>query len=108
MNLRELPINWPERKDSLNNQLEDLAKIADQLGFYKAADFLEGNFESDQKEKILRDPVVDKNGKLEEFTVKINNKFFRCSCGCNVFHKPDKEYPDLYECNCCRITYQGS
>lgn len=32
------------------------------------------------------------------FTLKVAGKPFRCSCGCNVFHKPEKENPEKYEC----------
>lgn len=33
-----------------------------------------------------------------------NETFFRCDCGCNVFHHP-AERPDRYECNACGAWY---
>lgn len=50
---------------------------------------------------------VMKDGKLENFTVSINGKNFKCSCGCNVFHKPDDTKLELYQCNACGTQYQG-
>jgi len=45
--------------------------------------------------------VKTKEGKLENFTLKIQGKPFRCDCFCNVFHKPDKQNLYLYKCNRC-------
>ena len=45
------------------------------------------------------------NGELENFVMKVAGKPFRCDCGCNVFHKPDRARPDIYECNACGTWY---
>ena len=50
MKTHELPTDWPQRQDSLKDQLADLAKIANRLGFYDAADFLEGEYGNSKKE----------------------------------------------------------
>lgn len=39
MNLASLPV-WPQRQDSVSDQLADLVTIANRLGFYDAADAL--------------------------------------------------------------------
>lgn len=52
-------------------------------------------------------PVRSEDGKVENFMPKVNGKFFRCSCGCNVFHKPDETRPYLFECNSCETWYSG-
>lgn len=52
-------------------------------------------------------PVM-KEGKLEQFMPKIGGVSFRCSCTCNVFHKPDDTKPNLYECNACGQWYEGA
>jgi hypothetical protein len=50
-------------------------------------------------------PVM-KDGKLENFMLKIGGKSYRCKCGCNVFHKPDDRRPDIYRCNSCDDTFE--
>ena len=55
----------------------------------------------------MTEPVRLPSGKIENFIVKTEGKSFRCTCGCNVFHKPDKERPNRYECNACGILYEG-
>lgn len=35
------------------------------------------------------------------YTLRIDGNSFRCECGCNVFHKPDKNDANLYMCNGC-------
>lgn len=52
-------------------------------------------------------PVIDKDGKLMQFMIKTDGISFRCTCTCNVFHKPDKNNLKLLECNSCRIRYIG-
>lgn len=54
-----------------------------------------------------KNAVLDKNGKLENFLISIAGKNFKCSCGCNCFHKPDKNNKYIYECNACGILYEG-
>ncbi|ENA37461.1 hypothetical protein HMPREF1487_04379 [Pseudomonas sp. HPB0071] len=53
-----------------------------------------------------RKPVLDKHGKLENFTIRIAGERFRCDCRCNVFNKPDDRDLNLYQCNSCRTEYQ--
>lgn len=55
--------------------------------------------------KPLNKPPVLKNGVPEEFTLKVAGKRFFCSCGCNVFHKPDNKNLELYRCNCCETEF---
>lgn len=52
-------------------------------------------------------PVLNDDGTLAEFMIKVNGKPFRCSCNCNVFTKPDDTKLLQYECNCCGETYSG-
>lgn len=56
-------------------------------------------------------PEVDKitpvKQSLEQFTVRVAGKLYRCECGCNVFHKPDDSNPDLYECNSCGSQFEA-
>lgn len=52
-------------------------------------------------------PVM-KNGVVENFMPRINGKSFRCACGANVFHKPDEDRPEIYECNGCGNWYEGN
>lgn len=51
-------------------------------------------------------PVM-KDGKLENFMVKVKGQTFRCSCGSNVFHKPDDRDLNLYRCNGCSVEISG-
>lgn len=51
--------------------------------------------------------VTTKGGTVENFTPRINGKIFRCSCGCNVFSKPNDQNLDLYECNGCGALYEA-
>lgn len=53
-------------------------------------------------------PVLDKEGKLENFILKVAGERFRCSCGCNVFHKPDSTRQELYECNACGVWMEST
>ena len=44
----------------------------------------------------------------KDFMPRINGKFFRCDCGCNVFKKPKPvSQPGLFECNSCEALYDG-
>lgn len=49
--------------------------------------------------------VLNDDGSLKNFVLTVGGKPFRCSCGCNCFHKPDREDPDAYECNACETRY---
>jgi hypothetical protein len=53
----------------------------------------------------VREPVV-REGKVEEFTLKIKGKPFFCHCKCNVFHQPDNTNSELYKCNCCGSEFE--
>jgi|LauGreDrversion2_3_1035106.scaffolds.fasta_scaffold01617_3 hypothetical protein len=53
-------------------------------------------------------PVLNPDGSLECFMPKVRGETFRCSCGCNVFHKPDDTKPDLFACNSCPAVYASS
>lgn len=41
---------------------------------------------------------------IQSFMPKIDGKFFRCECGCNVFAKSSTR-PDYYKCNSCNLIY---
>ncbi|HHX6500967.1 TPA: hypothetical protein ACVGJ1_002840 [Pseudomonas aeruginosa] len=53
----------------------------------------------------VTEPVRLPDGSLENFMVKVGGKPFRCSCGCNVFHKPNRDEPEHYKCNSCGTEY---
>lgn len=39
---------------------------------------------------------------------KVDGKFFRCECGCNVFRQLLRRLPRfMYKCNSCRAVYEG-
>ena len=42
----------------------------------------------------------------KDIMVKIDGKFFRCHCGCNVFRKL-KSNASKYVCNSCEEVYTG-
>ena len=52
-------------------------------------------------------PVRTADGRIENFTVRIAGKSYRCTCGANVFHKPDRTEPELYECNGCGQQFEA-
>ena len=54
------------------------------------------------------EPVRTPDGNIEQFTLKVGGKPFRCSCGCNVFHKPDRRRLDLFECNACGTWFEAA
>lgn len=51
--------------------------------------------------------VLTEDGKIESFTLTVGGKSFRCQCGANCFHKPDRNDLDKYRCNSCNTTYQA-
>ena len=53
------------------------------------------------------EPVKLPDGSIENFMPRIDGKTFRCACGCNVFHKPDRKRPEVYQCNGCDVRYVG-
>lgn len=60
-----------------------------------------------KEETTVPEPVRRPDGSLHEFLLKSEGKSFRCSCGCNVFHKPDRTKPNIYQCNACEARYEG-
>ena len=52
-------------------------------------------------------PVLLPGGELQQFTLRIASKPYRCPCGCNVFHKPNRENVGLYECNGCEQQFEA-
>lgn len=59
------------------------------------------------KPMLEKKPVLHEDGSLHEFVLPdpANDKrYFRCVCGCNVFHQMEGE-PDRYYCNACPETY---
>jgi len=46
-------------------------------------------------------PVTNPDGSLKNFFLHVGEKSYRCDCGCNVFHKPDKKWLTLFKCNGC-------
>ena len=40
----------------------------------------------------------------ENFMPTVGGKPFRCSCGCNVFHKANYDR-HIYICNACEVAY---
>jgi len=61
----------------------------------------------DMGNKYLLEPIKDTDGENKYFMIKLEGKPFRCECSCNVFSKPDKSRPDLYQCNSCEQWYEG-
>ena len=51
-------------------------------------------------EKLMRE-----DGTLYQTMLKVGGESFRCRCGCNVFHHPDANDRDRYECNSCGEHY---
>lgn len=52
--------------------------------------------------------VVNTDGTLHNFLLRVDGNPYRCKCGCNVFHKPDRKYLDLYECNGCEQRFEST
>lgn len=52
-------------------------------------------------------PVLNDDGTLHNFTLKIGGKLYCCKCGCNVFHKPDRNNLDMYQCNGCESQFEA-
>jgi len=83
-------------------------------GYYDAINdvilFLNGNIPNRRGYwDFLKDegPVTTSDGKIENFVQMVGGKSFRCECGANVFHKPDKADLMLYKCNSCGNEYRG-
>lgn len=68
----------------------------------------DGAVEVESKEETVPpEPLRRPDGSLHEFLLKSEGKSFRCSCGCNVFHKPDRTKLNIYQCNACEACYEG-
>ncbi len=50
--------------------------------------------------------VKTADGKLDNFMIRLSEKPYRCECGCNVFHKPNKDRMDIFRCNSCGVTFE--
>lgn len=46
------------------------------------------------------------NGDVENFTIRLDGKKYHCHCGCNCFHKPEKNRLDIFRCNACGETFE--
>jgi len=55
----------------------------------------------------FNEPLLKEDGSLHQVMLKIAGKPYRCHCGCNVFHHPDKENLSLYECNSCKAVFSS-
>ncbi len=56
------------------------------------------------------EPVLDLLGNVKQSMIqlpKFNGRSFKCKCGGNVFHQPDKTRPNIYECNSCGTWYES-
>lgn len=49
--------------------------------------------------------VLDEEGNVKSFVLIVGGEDFYCQCGCNCFHKPDKQRLSTYRCNGCTTTY---
>lgn len=58
-------------------------------------------------EEKFKNAVLTEDGELETFILRVDGKLFRCRCGSNCFHKPDKNDLELYECNACNTWYHS-
>lgn len=53
------------------------------------------------------EPVKTEDGNIETFSITVAGDEFSCKCGCNCFHKPDKNDLELYACNACNTWYHS-
>ena len=105
----DIKASYPMLTDEMIDQLWD-----DSAGYYalydEARTFARNLIELLQNNKSHlpnpKTPVL-KDGELEQSTIRINGSLFRCSCGCNVFHKPDDTLLELYKCNACGVEYEA-
>lgn len=61
-------------------------------------------------EDKIPQPLREEDGSLKQFMFRnyqLSGRSFYCECGCNVFHRPDRENLDLYKCNCCWREYEA-
>lgn len=52
-------------------------------------------------------PLMHADGAVCQFRVRVQGKVFQCECGCRVFHKPDEQNLDRYECNDCSQQFDS-
>lgn len=57
---------------------------------------------------LYAEAVKNDDGSLRNYFARVSGSSFRCDCGCNVFHKPDKKDLELYRCNGCDADYRGA
>lgn len=93
------------RERYLSEKLEEKDKEIARLRIL--AEALLDNYLTENPPKLPIKAVRDENGNLENFQVKIAGKHHRCECGCNVFHKPDDNNLDIYECNACGVQFEA-
>ena len=65
----------------------------------------------EQKDKpiklVIENPnVLNENPNYESSFIKIKGKYFKCKCGCNLFHHKYIN-KNIYTCNCCNEDYEG-
>lgn len=71
-----------------------------------SAIWIEGD-EDEEVENEPSDPVRTETGEPENFMPKVDGQSFRCECGCNVFQKPYRTRPEVFQCNGCGERYIG-
>jgi hypothetical protein len=81
MNLHELPSDWPQRQDSVQDQIADLKLIANRLGFHDAADAIEQMF--NVKALAYGCHVDEHDGIIDDWCVLDNNEPHKC-----IYAKP--------------------
>ena len=59
------------------------------------------------KDNKYNNAALTEEGELETFILGVDVNFFRCRCGSNFFHKPDKNDLELYACNACNTWYHS-
>jgi predicted SprT family Zn-dependent metalloprotease len=57
--------------------------------------------------ETTRSEPETKTPKVKNVTIRTGTHLFQCTCGCRVFHKPDNNDANLYQCNCCDKQYYG-
>ena len=55
---------------------------------------------------MKEEPLLNEDGSLHQYILRIGGKPYRCECGCNVFHHPDKTKLDVFQCNSCRDRFR--
>ena len=55
----------------------------------------------------LKEKIADTKERNKTVMVRMGDKSFKCTCGCNVFTK-DPAIPSVYKCNACETCYEGT